>query len=214
MDQSEIPQLRQSLLTWWKNHARDFPWRKTKNPYNILIAEVLLHRTRADQVVPIYNVFISKYPTLKKLATASSNDVQNVLFPLGLRWRSNLLLKMASELDSKYSCKIPNDKEHLLQLPGISEYIASALRCFSYGCSEPILDTNTVRIIGRLYGLNITDGSRRSKKFRQILEQLIPENNCDDFNFALLDLAALVCKTSKPRCIDCPISVFCDYPKH
>ena len=201
--------LSKMLRAWGKIHTRHFPWRITRTPYNVLIAEVMLHRTKAEQVASIYSEFIQKYPDIRFLAEANSADLIDILYPLGLHWRIELMHKMAKEIVEKYSGIIPIEKEKLLALPGVGEYIASALRCFSLGYPEPLLDTNTVRIIGRYFGMKISESSRRNKNFRQIYSTLIDRYKPREFNYAMIDLGALICKANDPLCEKCPISNQC-----
>lgn len=209
----DVEPFRRSLLAWWQENRRDYPWRNTRNPYEILVAEVLLHRTRADQVVPVYRAFLEKFPTPQKLAGASLNELEELTNPLGLFWRIELLHKMAKDLVSRFEGKVPESREILESLPGVSHYIATAVRCFAYGCPDAILDTNTVRICGRLFGLKVNDGSRRNKKFRKILEKLIKPQQPREFNYALVDHGALVCRSRNPLCSECPVSQQCVYAR-
>lgn len=153
----------ENLLAWWRNNKRDFPWRNTADPYRILVSEILLHRTRADQVVPVYNEFIREFPTVKNLAKAKQARARKILHPLGLFWRNNLLKPLAMEIVNSYNGVVPWTIEQLESLPGVSKYIAAAVSCFAFGNQEPLLDTNTVRILGRVFGLTTGDGSRRSR---------------------------------------------------
>jgi len=114
---------------------------------------------------------------------------------------------------SKYGGRIPADKSDLESLPGISQYIASAVRSFALELPDPILDTNTVRILGRVFGVPVSDGSRRSEKFRKIYESLIDIDHPRDFNFAMIDLAAKLCKPINPSCDLCPVRTMCEYKK-
>lgn len=202
---------RNRLLEWWRENQRDFPWRNTRNIYQILIAEILLHRTRAEQVVPVYNRFLDRFPSIENIAEASQSEIEEILHPLGLHWRARLLHRMARTICEKNGCKIPSNKERLKSLPGISHYIASAIRCFALGCPEIMLDTNTVRIAGRFFGVEVTDSSRRSKKFRKFLESLLDKEHPQEFNFAMIDLGALVCRSSDPHCGRCPVKDMCEY---
>ncbi len=201
-----------NLQVWGEINTRRFPWRITRNPYNVLIAEIMLHRTKAEQVVSIYSTFIQKYPDIRSLASATSTELIEILYPLGLHWRIRLMHKMAVVIVKKYNGIMPMEKEDLLNLPGVGEYIASALRCFSLNYPEPILETNTVRIIGRYFGMNTSESSRRDKKFRQIYSTIINLCNPREFNYAMLDLGALICKPKNPRCNECPIQDSCNYP--
>ncbi len=201
------------LKYWWMKYKRNFPWRETTDPYEILIAEILLHRTRAEQVLPVYVEFIEKYPSPIAIAEAKVEDIIKILYPLGLRWRSYLLYEMAKKI-IKSGGSIKKDKKWLLSLPGVSDYIACAVMCFAFGEPEPILDTNTVRIVGRIHGIHITDGSRRSKKFRELYKQLMDYNNAREFNYAMIDFGAIVCKPREPLCLECPIKKWCLYFKN
>ncbi|MHA1949147.1 MAG: hypothetical protein ACXAAO_16140 [Candidatus Thorarchaeota archaeon] len=199
------------LHLWWSQNQRTFPWRRSRDPYEILIAEILLHRTRAEQALSVYPDFIVKYPTVESLASAPRSDVLYELRPLGLRWRAEFLHDMARLIQNNHGGKIPIDKKALEHLPGVSHYIASAVRCFAFGKAEVLLDTNTVRITGRLFGIQITDGSRRSKRFQLLLENLLDINNPRQFNLALIDLGASVCKPKNPLCGVCPAVELCNY---
>lgn len=210
-DKFPVKKFRHNLMGWWEHNGRKFPWRKRRNPYSILVAEVLLHRTRADQVVPVYRDFLKRFPSVKVIASASQSEVKYTLRSLGLQWRSELLHKMALEIVRQYNCKIPDRREQLESLPGVSHYIASAVRCFSFGLPEVLLDTNTVRITGRIFDLPVTDGSRRSKRFRDLLQFLLNHNHAREFNFAMIDLGALICRPEHPVCYICPVRDTCHY---
>jgi len=199
------------LLNWWANNKRKYPWRETRDPYRLLIVEVLLHRTRADQVAPIYLELLQKFPSPKELAEASLKELGELLEPLGLFWRIKLLHDMANELVSRLGSKIPKDRNELESLPGVGHYIAAAVRCFAYGYPEALLDTNTVRICGRVFGIPVTDGSRRSKRFRELLEALVDPQHPREFNFALIDHGALICRSRTPLCSKCYIKQICAY---
>ena len=207
----KIDCLQINLLDWWSVNKRQFPWRDTTNPYKILIAEILLHRTRAEQVLPVYCQFIKEFTSLESIASSDINRVLNLLTPLGLTWRSKALHKMAVEIMSKYDGKVPESLADLLSLTGIGPYIASAVRCFAYGYSEAVIDTNTVRIAGRLLNIKVTDGSRRSRLFKDTLQHLLDNENPKDFNLALIDLGASVCRPSMPDCVRCPIKSYCAF---
>jgi A/G-specific adenine glycosylase len=181
------------LEDWGKEHFRSFPWRFTTNPYHILMAEIMLHRTQASQVAPIYEQFIATYPDLPSLSSASKEEVYNILYSLGLRWRVNLIIDMVRQINKDFAGQIPQEKKDLLSLPGISEYIASAVRCFAYNLPDAIIDTNTVRVTGRIFGLETKDSSRRNPLFRKLIHNLLDLKQPRAYNFAVLDLASEVC---------------------
>jgi A/G-specific adenine glycosylase len=203
---------RKRLIDWGRNNFRAFSWRFTDDPYRVLIAEVMLHRTQAIQVVPVYERFIEKYPDETSLSHASREELIIALSSLGLRWRAELVHEMAVMLQERFGGRVPHEKSELLSLPGVSDYIAGAVRCFALNLPEPIVDTNTVRVVGRLFGLEIKDSSRRNRLFKELISALVDPDEPRLYNFALLDLAALVCTKSKPpRCLECPVQQHCSY---
>ena len=204
--------IRKSIIEWGKENFRDFPWRKTRDPYRILMSEVMLHRTQARQVVPVYERFIQKYPDVTLLSQATKPELNEILYSLGLRWRIDLIYEMANELMSRFNNQIPRSKEQLLSLPGVSEYIAGAVRCFAWNLPEPIPDTNTVRIAGRLFGLEIKDSSRRNPLFKNLITKLVDPDEPRTFNYAQLDLADKICtRRQAPDCPKCPLLQWCRY---
>ena len=207
----QLQQLRAELIKWWKIHGREFPWRKTKDPYKILIAEILLHRTKADQVTPIYFRFIREFPTMLDLAKSSRDRIVTLVRPLGLRWRAELLHSMSQKVVNSTGGQIIAHKDWFLSLPGVSDYIASAVMCFAFDKPEPLLDTNTVRIIGRIFGVKVTDSSRRSRRFRELYSYLMDKNRPREFNLAMIDLGALICRPRRPSCEICPLRKYCLY---
>jgi A/G-specific adenine glycosylase len=205
---------RQALRVWGKDHFRPLPWRPTDNPYYLLMAEVMLHRTQAPQVVPVYKQFIQLYPDIPTLAGATRADLYGVLGSLGLLWRIDLIHTMGDVLMSRFAGQVPSEKADLLTLPGVSDYIASAVRCFAWNLPEPLIDTNTVRVVGRLFGLNIKDSSRRNPQFRRLIGALVDPEYPREYNYALLDLADRVCmKKQQPDCKNCPVRAHCTYGK-
>jgi A/G-specific adenine glycosylase len=203
---------RLALQQWGKQNFRPFPWRLTRDPYRILMAEVMLHRTQVAQVLPIYEAFIQQYPSFQSLGLASEADLHELLYSLGLRWRISLILKMAQEIATRFNGLVPQEREALLSLPGVSDYIASAVRCFVWNYPDALVDTNTVRVTGRLFGLEIKASSRRNRYFRSHIAMLVDPATPAAYNYALLDLAALVCTQKRPPdCPDCPVLQWCHF---
>lgn len=203
---------RKLLIAWGQENLRAFPWRLTRDPYLVLMSEIMLHRTQAPQVVPVYERFIVHYPDISSLAQAKKEDLHEVLYSLGLRWRIDLIHAMAAELVTRFGGKIPHERDDLLSLSGISDYIASAVRCFVWNLPEPLIDTNVVRVVGRLFGLETKDSSRRNQHFKKLITALVDPEEPRIYNYALLDLADQVCmKKRSPECIRCPIQNICVY---
>lgn len=206
------PIFRRALITWGQKHFRPFPWRKTEDPYRILMADVMLHRTQVQQVLPVYERFIDRHPDPDSLARVSGEHLHNQLASLGLRWRIDLIQAMAADIVDRFDGQVPQDTDDLLSLPGVSEYIASAVRCFAWNLPDPLIDTNTVRVVGRLFGLEIKDSSRRNRRFRDLITALVDPENPRAYNYALLDLAHLIChKRRAPECAHCPVQMHCMY---
>jgi len=203
--------LHERILEWGKNNARSYPWRQTRDPYRIFIAEVLLHRTNADQVRHVYERFVRRYPDFPAIVDAGRHEIRLALHSLGLTWRADLLFEAAIEIVHAHNGTIPLNKEKLVKLPGVGSYIASALLCFACDAPEPLLDTNTVRVVGRVLGLPVTDSSRRSKKFQDIMRTLAGMREPRAFFFSLIDFAAEICKARSPVCDRCPVASVCRY---
>jgi len=199
------------ILKWGQRNRRDYSWRKTRDTYKLMIAEIMLHRTRADQVQDVYQKFIDKYPDFNSIVTAGPSTIREGLHSLGLTWRAELLYGLAERIMKDYDGKLPHDKKRLMELPGIGHYIASAVLCMSDDVPEPLLDTNTVRVIGRLLGIKITDSSRRSNKFKKIMSELISHGKPREFSLSLIDFAALICTAGNPGCIECSLRDICKY---
>ncbi len=210
----DVVAFHKALIAWGQEHFRAFPWRLTKDPYCILMAEVMLHRTQAPQVVPVYERFIVRYPDVTSLVQATREELHETLYPLGLRWRIDLIHEMAVRLVERFGGQVPETREDLLSLPGVSDYIAGAVRCFVWNQPEPLIDTNTVRVVGRLFGLEIRDSSRRNRRFRELIGALVNPDEPRVYNYSLLDLAEEVCmKKRPPECERCPVSGWCVFAK-
>jgi len=208
----KIKVIRTELLIWGGQNIRKFPWRETSDTYQIAVAEVMLHRTNANQVKDIYEEFILKYPDFESIVRAGREAIKADLKSLGLFWRADLLYDMAVEIVDKYGGKLPLDRKKLMALPGIGNYISAAILCFGYNLPEPVLDTNTVRVLGRIFGLNITDSSRRSKLFYEIMYDLVNFWDPRTVSFSLIDFANMVCIAGKkPKCEICPLEDICKF---
>jgi len=199
------------ILRWGKENMRQYPWRETRDGYKIIIAETMLHRTRADQVREVYEEFIRKYPDFGSIVDAGPEKVREELGSLGLVWRADLLYKMAEAVMREHAGVLPLEKEELMNFPGIGPYISSAVLCMAYNLPEPLIDTNTVRVIGRFLGIKITDSSRRSDKFKKIMSELASYGKPRDFSISLIDFAALICTAGNPECSECTLNDACNY---
>lgn len=204
-----VEEIRSEILEWGDKNLRDFPWRNTHDPYKIIIAEIMLHRTNADQVKPVYEKFIEDFPDFSSIVRAGSKNIRTEIRSLGLFWRFDLLYQLAVEVEAKYNGTLPLEKNKLMELPGVGHYIASAILCFGYNRPEPLLDTNTVRVIGRIFGIKITDSSRRSKKYHKIMQDIVFCEKPKKLSLSMIDFAALVCTAKYPKHDLCSINNIC-----
>ncbi len=200
---------RRRLAAWGRQNTRDFPWRKTEEPYHILLAEMMLRRTYAPQVTPVFLDTIRRYPDPVSLSKASPSEVLKILQPLGLAWRAENIRQMVLTLIEKFNGQVPSTYEELIQLPGVGDYVASAVCSFAFNKPLPVIDTNTVRVAGRFFGFNTHAESRRQRSVRQVVTAVTSRNNTRECNYAFLDFAALICKAIKPECAICPLHHRC-----
>jgi len=202
------------LLSWYKSEQRKFPWRETSEPYKVLIAEKLLQQTKArKQVVDTYLELINVYPSPEALAQADLDALYKLVEPLGLRYRANELIAMAAEIVERHHGVVPSDFKDLLRLSGVGQYCARAVICFAYKQPIAIVDTNVARWLHRLCGTTepLPANPARKKYLYDLVTDVLPEDSVQDFNFAILDLCALVCRSSTPKCHDCPLQKYCSY---
>ena len=143
LDARALPRFREGLLRWYGRHQRDLPWRRTRDPYHVLVSEIMLQQTQVDRVIPKFHEFLGRYPTLEALATADVADVKRTWIPLGYNIRPVHLHGIAREAVARYGGRLPADEKALRQMKGIGRYTAGAVRSFAYGARAPILDTTS-----------------------------------------------------------------------
>lgn len=205
---------RRALLTWYGKNGRDLPWRRTDDPYHILVSEIMLQQTQVDRVLPKYHEWLAKYPSLRALADAPMDDVTRTWYPLGYNIRPRRLHWIAREAVDNHGGALPSDEETLLSFKGIGQYTVGAIRSFAFRQRAAILDTNVARVLFRVY---VADGDPKSHAMKNrlwaISEALVPHKHVFDFNQALMDFGAMVCTARKPRCLGCPMAKQCrTYP--
>jgi len=202
------------LLRWYASHRRDLPWRNTSDPYKVLVSEVMLQQTQVDRVVPKYHEFLRKYPSIQELAAASVNEVEATWRPLGYNIRPVRLHAIAQEAIRRHGGKIPDSLEELQALKGIGRYTAGAVMSFAFRKDAPILDTNVMRLLHRVFlGPRSPKQSRASRSLWDLSAALIPKGKAYDFNQAMMDFGALICTARKPACPVCPMQRICvSYP--
>lgn len=203
-DDKSTLRLRRRLLEWGQVNAQDFPWRRTQDPYAILVAEFMLHRTRADQVRAVFERFMTAWPTLDRYVVGDAKAVKQVLWPLGLNWRIEGMMQALTLLHAEFGY-VPVDEEALLSIPGIGPYIASAVVCFSQNQPVALVDTNTVRVTGRVYDLSLHGEARRRKAMINQIGTACDPERPRDYYHAMIDLAHMICRPKEPACHLCPL---------
>ena len=202
------------IFVWHKRNKRNFSWRKTKDPYKIIVAEIMLQKTDAKKVSDVYDAFITKYPNVNVLANAQLSELLNDIKLLGIHKRAERLRNLAVEIVQKYEGKIPHEKENLLALPGVGDYIANAVLCFGFGKDAPLIDANIIRILERVFSIRSPKPRPRTdKNLWETAEKMIPHGKAREYNLALLDFAANVCTAKNPKHADCPIRTVCNMYK-
>ena len=202
---------RRKLLTWFRTNARDYPWRNTNDPFKLLIAEMMLRRTRADQVENVYINLFNKYPDVGSIAQAKPEDLMTLLYPLGLRWRVPAFQEVAQILVNKYDCKVPKDRTQLNDLPGVGEYVAGAVLSIAFNQKEWMVDSNIVRVFKRYFGFVTNKDGRRDKFLIHTAQKYVSSNNPRESNLAILDFAAIICTAKNPQHNLCPLKRSCMY---
>ncbi|MFQ5987051.1 MAG: A/G-specific adenine glycosylase, partial [Thermoplasmata archaeon] len=199
-----------ALLAWYADNRRDLPWRRTRDPYAILVSEVLLQQTRIAPGESYYRRFMARFPTVEALAQANSEEVLQEWEGLGYYRRARLLHAAAQEIVSHHNGCVPKDPDVLRALPGVGPYTAGAVASIAYGHPTPAVDGNVTRVLARLY--RIEEDVTRSPTQRSILARatrLVPGRDPGTFNQALMELGALVCRPKAPRCGACPVIRWC-----
>jgi len=197
-----------ALNRWYHTHGKRYPWRGTRDPYRILVTEIMLQRTRADKVADVYGSFFERFPTRAKFSRASMRTLGGAMATLGLNHRVPRMVELAHALRS--SSRIPSNREGLLSLPGVGPYIADAVLCYAFGKETVPIDVNIERVFGRYFG-----DDEIETHIARVLWQYARHRQRDfgvrQLNWAFLDLAKSVCKSATPHCADCPIKKGCQH---
>ncbi|HSW97734.1 MAG TPA: hypothetical protein VLF89_07965 [Candidatus Saccharimonadales bacterium] len=203
LSEEQIVSFQEKILSWYATHQRDFPWRKTRHPYNILISEIMSQQTQINRVVPKYEAWIQAFPTIFTLANASTSEVLTHWSGLGYNRRALYLQKAAQKIVAEFNGVFPDDENILQTLPGIGEYTASAIACFAFDKQIVVIDTNVRKVILTqiLIDSEEVGGKDEMNIIREIAEQLLPIGRAYEWNQALMDYAGSVLKKEK---IDIP----------
>jgi A/G-specific adenine glycosylase len=198
------------LLAWYARYGRDLPWRRARDPYHVLVSEVMLQQTQVDRVLPKYHEWLRKFPSLASLASTSEDEAVETWYPLGYNIRPRRLHAIARESVERYGGALPSDAGALRSFKGIGAYTAGAVMSFAFGARAPILDTNVARLLFRVFvGRGDPKSHAMRRRLWQLSDALLPRHGVFDFNQALMDFGALLCVARKPRCLACPLADMC-----
>jgi A/G-specific adenine glycosylase len=205
---------RTKLLAWYRSNGRDLPWRRTRDPYHVLVSEIMLQQTQVHRVLPKYEEWLQKYPTLEALAASPEEAVRRTWYPLGYNIRPRRLHAIAREAVERHNGTLPADRETLLSFKGIGDYTAGAVLTFAFGQRAAILDTNVARVLFRVF---VARGDAKShamkRRLWEISRAVLPRRHVYDFNQGLMDFGATVCTARAPRCEACPLGSLCRWKR-
>lgn len=195
------------LLAWYRTASRDLPWRRTRDPYRVLVSEFMLQQTQVSRVLAYYERFLRRYPTVEALARAGPRAVREAWDGLGYYRRAANLHRLAGEVVRRHAGAIPADGEALRRLPGVGPYTAGAIAAFAFEQPVPAVDTNVARVLGRVFGCGTAKATRRTAQLLQPRRG----KSAWRFNQAVMELGALVCIARAPRCGQCPVNNLCSW---
>ena len=199
------------VLKWAEKNFSDFPWRRHRSPYEVLVAEVLLKRTTATAAARVYEDFLSRFPSPQHIVSASDEELVEALASVGLqRQRAHSMKQLAAWILSKHGGCVPRDLEELLEVPGLGNYSATAILSFGYDIPAAVLDTNVERILNRVFG-NTLPPRPSWTLLREVATNLLPKDSHRHYNYGLLDLGRLICRYTDPRCGECPLASDCAF---
>ena len=206
--------IRRALLRWFDENGREFPWRcQGTGLYQLILAELLLQRTRADTVAAFFDQFTTRFPNWQAIAGSTVEEIGELLKPIGLwRRRAASMLALATVMAARGG-EFPGRRTEVEALPGVGQYVANAILLFSAGKAEPLLDLNMARVLERLFGPRKLVDIRDDPYLQSVSRAVVRGKRVANVNWAFLDLAATVCTIRKPRCQECPLRKSCKYAK-
>jgi A/G-specific adenine glycosylase len=209
VDPDSASSFRRALRSWYRRHRRDLPWRRTTDPYAILVSEFMLQQTQVATVIPYYNEWMRRFPSFEALAAASETDVLHAWQGLGYYARARNLRATAIAVTQKHAGTFPQDLEAIRALAGIGRYTANAIASFAFDQSVPIVEANIARVLSRVFDVQTPiDTSTGREQLWSAASQLLPRRSAREHNSALMELGALVCSV-RPKCPSCPVRNFC-----
>ena len=212
---SGLAAIREPLLAWYDRQRRDLPWRRTRDPYAIWLSEVMLQQTQVATVIPYWERFLARFPTVEALAAAPLDDVLAGWRGLGYYSRARNLHRAAQELVSRFGGRLPSTADELLTLPGFGRYTAGAVASIAFGEQAPLVDGNVARVLSRLFEVEGAPGDRaREAQLWTLAAALVQGERPGDLNQALMEHGATVCRPESPLCLLCPVRGACQAFAH
>lgn len=211
MDKGKGAKFQREIVLFWEQYGRhDLPWRKTRNPWKLLIAEMLLRKTTAQQAEAVYKQLADLTP--KDLTEIRLSALRRILFPLGIqKVRAVQLKKIAQTCVNQPPERYASD-EFLRSMPGVGQYIANSVRCCAFGEALPALDANMIRVLERVFDWQSErKRPREDAKMWAFAQTLVPDKKAREYNWGILDFASKICTFRRPHCIECPIASICSY---
>ncbi len=207
---ARVAEFRGRLLSWYRAQGRHFPWRRrSASRYELVVAEVLLQRTRAETVAGFFRSFVRRYPSWRALARATEPEMEEFLKPIGLwRRRARSLVALARAVGARGG-RFPRRREEIENLPAVGQYVANAVELFCHGLARPLLDGNMARVLERVFGPRKLADIRYDPYLQALAREVVDADSAREVNWAVLDLAALVCRGRAPRCGECPVLGVC-----
>lgn len=203
------------LLAWHRGSQPNYPWRRTRDPFAVLLSEILLRKTTRRQALGVFDSFRERYPTVESLHRATVGEIENEIRPLGMqKERAWGLKRMASALIREHAGRVPDEKTELMSLPLVGQYTTNAVMCFAFGKDLPLVDTNVARVVSRVFSLNSKKKRpHEDDKLWEFVGALIPKGKAREFNFAILDFGDSICSKLRPKCAVCPMLSICEYAR-
>ncbi len=202
--------LRRQLLAWYARHARDLPWRESRDPYRVWVSEIMLQQTQVATVREYFTRFTTAFPDVHRLAAADETDVLRLWEGLGYYRRARQLHAAAQQVVEHYGGEFPQEPSELQTLPGIGRYTAGAIASIAFDKRAAILEANTIRLLSRLIAYPGEAASAAGQRILwQVAEDILPKKDCAKFNQALMELGSLICTPTQPKCDECPLATSC-----
>jgi len=201
----------ETLEQWSESHGRQFPWRKTRNAFHLLLAELLLRKTQAERVQPIYEQICKYVAEPADLMRFGPERLRSLIQPLGLQARFDWLLELSKEIIRKHNGRVPSTYKGLVALKGVGPYTANFTLCVAFDQNTLPIDNNIARLVCRVFGVRRIGDTRRERDVENLLREICRLRDVKTLAFAMLDFAAAVCRAKKPECLNCPLSEICSW---